>query len=240
MQQAEVDISSVLAVLESRRDDLRIAQELIEALPIPVFFKARDGRYLGVNRAWEDFFGVARSEMVGHAVRDLYPQAPEIAQRHVAMDEQLWKRPGTQSYEMRLPLPKGYAWRRFLLRCFGAKLGRAAAFARTSRVFHPWLLEIGDWCAISTNVQIYNLGPVKVGNHTVLSQDVYVCAGTHDYGKVSFGSEAALFHKAKMSSVLCGPGHIAQAHQPNEWVALDQLAQCEAFMRQLADVVCDA
>ena len=66
------------------------------------------------------------------------------------------------------------------------------------------------------------------------------CAGTHDYGKVSFGSEAALFHKAKMSSVLCGPGHIAQAHQPNEWVALDQLAQCEAFMRQLADVVCDA
>jgi len=107
MQQAEVDISSVLAVLESRRDDLRIAQELIEALPIPVFFKARDGRYLGVNRAWEDFFGVARSEMVGHAVRDLYPQAPEIAQRHVAMDEQLWKRPGTQSYEMRLPLPNG-------------------------------------------------------------------------------------------------------------------------------------
>jgi acetylornithine deacetylase len=66
------------------------------------------------------------------------------------------------------------------------------------------------------------------------------CAGTHDYGKVSFGSEAALFHRAAMSSILCGPGHIAQAHQPNEWVALDQLAQCEAFMRQLADLVCDA
>jgi two-component system, sensor histidine kinase and response regulator len=37
---------------------LRIAQQLIEVLPIPIFFKARDGRYLGVNKAWEDFFGV--------------------------------------------------------------------------------------------------------------------------------------------------------------------------------------
>src|SRR2546421_971656 len=107
MQQAEVDIASVLSVLESRRDDLHIAQELIEALPIPVFFKARDGRYLGVNRAWEDFFGVARSEMLGRDVRDLYRNAPDIAQRHMTMDEQLWKRPGTQSYEIRLPLPTG-------------------------------------------------------------------------------------------------------------------------------------
>jgi putative colanic acid biosynthesis acetyltransferase WcaF len=86
-----------------------------------------------------------------------------------------------QATLFRLPLPKGYAWRRLLLRCFGAKLGRAAAFARSTRVFHPWLLEVGDWCAISTGVTIYNLGPITVGHHTVISQDVYLCAGTHDY-----------------------------------------------------------
>ena len=57
-------------------------------------------------------------------------------------------------------------------------------------------------------------------------------------GKVSFGSEAALFHNAGMPAIICGPGHIAQAHQPNEWVALEQLAQCEAFMRRLGDRVC--
>jgi acetylornithine deacetylase len=34
--------------------------------------------------------------------------------------------------------------------------------------------------------------------------------------------------------VICGPGHIEQAHQPNEWVTLEQLAQCETFMRRLA------
>ena len=44
------------------------------------------------------------------------------------------------------------------------------------------------------------------------------CNGTHETGKVSFGSEASLFHNANIPAVLCGPGHIEQAHQPNEWV----------------------
>jgi acetylornithine deacetylase len=61
------------------------------------------------------------------------------------------------------------------------------------------------------------------------------CGGNDTCGKVSFGTEAALFHHAGMPAVICGPGHIAQAHQPNEWVTLDQLAQCEAFMRRLSE-----
>ena len=64
------------------------------------------------------------------------------------------------------------------------------------------------------------------------------CAGTQEFGKVSFGSEAALFHNANMPAIICGPGHIAQAHQPNEWISLEQLSLCEAFMRRLADHVC--
>ena len=56
--------------------------------------------------------------------------------------------------------------------------------------------------------------------------------------KVSFGTEAALFHQVGVPTIVCGPGHIAQAHQPNEWVTLEQLAWCERFMRRLADEVC--
>jgi len=66
------------------------------------------------------------------------------------------------------------------------------------------------------------------------------CNRTHGYGKVSFGSEASLFHGAAIPTIICGPGHIAQAHQPNEWVSVDQLARCETFMRRLADRVCAA
>jgi len=65
-------------------------------------------------------------------------------------------------------------------------------------------------------------------------------SGAHEFGKVSFGSEAALFHNAAIPTVICGPGHIAQAHQPNEWIALEQLELCDAFMRRLADRVCTA
>jgi PAS domain S-box-containing protein len=107
MEQAQGDIASVLAVLGSRREDLRVAQELIEVLPIPVFFKGRDGKYLGVNLAWEEFFGLSRWSIIGGRVHDLYPEAPAIAERHRVMDEELWSRPGKQSYEIPLTLRDG-------------------------------------------------------------------------------------------------------------------------------------
>jgi acetylornithine deacetylase len=54
-------------------------------------------------------------------------------------------------------------------------------------------------------------------------------------GKVSYGTEGGLFQKMGVPTVICGPGDIAEAHRPNEFVALDQLAQCEAFMNRILD-----
>jgi acetylornithine deacetylase len=54
-------------------------------------------------------------------------------------------------------------------------------------------------------------------------------------GKVSYGTEAGLFQKMGVPTVICGPGDIAEAHRPNEFVALDQLAQCEAFMNRILE-----
>lgn len=61
------------------------------------------------------------------------------------------------------------------------------------------------------------------------------CSGSTSTGKVSYSTEAGLFHDASMPAVICGPGHIAQAHQPNEWISLEQLGQCESFMQRLTD-----
>ena len=63
----------------------------------------------------------------------------------------------------------------------------------------------------------------------------HACNATQEVGKVPFGTEASLFHGASIPTIICGPGHIAQAHQPNEWVSLDQIARCEAFMQRLVD-----
>jgi acetylornithine deacetylase len=57
-------------------------------------------------------------------------------------------------------------------------------------------------------------------------------------GRVSYGTEASLFFNADIPTVICGPGHIDQAHQPNEWCEVSQLAACEAFFERLADHVC--
>jgi acetylornithine deacetylase len=51
---------------------------------------------------------------------------------------------------------------------------------------------------------------------------------------VAFGTEAGIFKTAGIPTVVCGPGSINQAHQPDEYVSLEQLARCEAFMRGLA------
>ena len=61
-----------------------------------------------------------------------------------------------------------------------------------------------------------------------------VLAGTQATTRVAFGTEAGLFQRAGMSTVICGPGSIGQAHQPDEFVSLAQLAQCEAFVARLA------
>jgi acetylornithine deacetylase len=51
----------------------------------------------------------------------------------------------------------------------------------------------------------------------------------------AFASEAGQFQGAGISAVLCGPGDIAQAHQPDEFIALEQIAACETFLRKMAD-----
>ena len=60
-------------------------------------------------------------------------------------------------------------------------------------------------------------------------------SGNSVVGKVSYGTEAGLFQQMGVPTVICGPGDIAQAHRPNEFVALEQLAQCEAFMERLLE-----
>src|SRR5258706_2538097 len=87
---------------EQTATPLDAAFKLVDSLPVPVFFKSRDGRYLGVNRAWEEFFGMRGDAFIGKSVADLYPQDLGIAERHAAMDRELYAHPGRQSYEIKV------------------------------------------------------------------------------------------------------------------------------------------
>lgn len=64
-------------------------------------------------------------------------------------------------------------------------------------------------------------------------------AERNDHGKVAFGTEAGLFQGgAGIPTVVCGPGDVEQAHKPNEFVTLEQVAKCERFFERLMDHVC--
>jgi putative colanic acid biosynthesis acetyltransferase WcaF len=71
--------------------------------------------------------------------------------------------------------------RTLLLRLFGAESDLHVLIARSVTVELPWALSVGRYSTIGPRVRLYNLGGLEIGHHSMLSQDVYVCGGTHDY-----------------------------------------------------------
>jgi acetylornithine deacetylase len=115
------------------------------------------------------------------------------------------------------------------------------AFFADVRAYAESLLPEMRKVAADTWIEFDHLSTLPgfdTGGDSAIAALGHHCNGAHDHGKVSFGTEASLFHNAGIPTIICGPGHIAQAHQPNEWVDVEQLARCEAFMRRLADRVC--
>jgi putative colanic acid biosynthesis acetyltransferase WcaF len=83
-----------------------------------------------------------------------------------------------------------YGWRRWLLRCFGAKVGRGVLLRPTVSVTFPWKVEIGDYAWIGDDAVLYSLGPISIGRNAVVSQKSYLCTGTHDARSPAFDIEA--------------------------------------------------
>ncbi|WP_256003320.1 WcaF family extracellular polysaccharide biosynthesis acetyltransferase [Pedobacter deserti] len=76
-----------------------------------------------------------------------------------------------------------HKWRAFLLTIFGAKVGRGAHIYPKAIIWAPWNLEIGDEAGVANGVDLYSQGKIKLGHRSIISQRVFLCAGTHDYTK---------------------------------------------------------
>lgn len=76
--------------------------------------------------------------------------------------------------------PPLHGWRRFVLRAFGAKVGRGARVYASVRIWHPGNLAIGDGALIGPRVRCYNQGRITIGADAVVSQDASLCASSHD------------------------------------------------------------
>lgn len=96
-----------------------------------------------------------------------------------------------QAVAFPLTLHATHAPRRFLLRLFGAKVGRAVVIRPTARFTYPWKIAIGDHSWIGDDVVFYSLDTITVGSHCVISQKSYLCCGSHRTDDRAFGLQTA-------------------------------------------------
>jgi len=79
-----------------------------------------------------------------------------------------------------------YGWRRFLLRLFGAKVGKGVLLRPSVTVTYPWKVTLEDWSWVGDYVTLYSLGEIFIGESAVVSQHAYLCTGAHDYVRPTF------------------------------------------------------
>jgi putative colanic acid biosynthesis acetyltransferase WcaF len=84
------------------------------------------------------------------------------------------------------------AWRRIrvlrpgLLRLFGARVAWRTQLSGSLRVYFPWQLSVGSNTFVGPDVTFYNLGMLTIGQRVVISQNAYLCGGTHDYTRPTY------------------------------------------------------
>jgi putative colanic acid biosynthesis acetyltransferase WcaF len=83
-----------------------------------------------------------------------------------------------------------YGFRRWLLRRFGAQIGEGVIIRPTATLTYPWRVKIGDHSWIGDDVVLYSFAEIVIGKDVVISQNSYLCAGTHDYRSRDFAIQA--------------------------------------------------
>ncbi|WP_339860285.1 acetylornithine deacetylase [Thalassospira alkalitolerans] len=101
----------------------------------------------------------------------------------------------------------------------------------------PQMREIYDDVGVDIEV-VSDMPGLATGDDEEVTKLVMELTGANTTGKVSFGTEAGVFSAmGDIPTVVCGPGSIEQAHKPDEFIELDQLARCEKFLDKLLAVL---
>ncbi|MBS8228121.1 WcaF family extracellular polysaccharide biosynthesis acetyltransferase [Vannielia litorea] len=111
-------------------------------------------------------------------------QVPPGFRGRSALVVQLWWI--VQATLIRLSPQPLYGWRAFWWRAFGARVGKGVKIRPSARVTYPWKVTIGDHCWIGDRAELYSLETIKIGSDVCISQDAYICTGSHDMTRRDF------------------------------------------------------
>lgn len=91
------DITERKHAEEMLYDQLYFSQQLLDAVPIPVFYKDVQEKYLGCNAAFTSFLGLSKEQIMGKTTEEVFPR--DLADIYHESDMALFSRPGHQTYE---------------------------------------------------------------------------------------------------------------------------------------------
>lgn len=91
------DVTERKRAEDAIRQQLIFQQTMIDTIPSPIFYKDREGRYLGCNTSFESFIGLQKADIIGKTVYEVAPR--ELADRYQEADQSLFQKPGVQCYE---------------------------------------------------------------------------------------------------------------------------------------------
>ncbi|HET6605077.1 MAG TPA: acetylornithine deacetylase [Rhodopila sp.] len=103
-----------------------------------------------------------------------------------------------------------------------------------AETIEPAMKAVDPACGFSYAIELQMPGMYLPAGHE-LATAVKQVAGSNSAGKVAYGTEGGFYEEAGIPTIICGPGDIAQAHQPDEWIAEDQLVLCDRFIRRMAE-----
>ena len=106
--------------------------------------------------------------------------------------------------------------------------------AHVAAAIEPAMRAVDPSCGFSYEV-IDTIPGLALPERDPLVAMVQQASGSNSVGAVSYGTEGGLYEQADIPTIVCGPGAIAQAHQPDEWIAASQLLACDAFIDRLAE-----
>ena len=104
-ERLETEIIARKRADEASRENSVFLSTLLNTIPVPVFYKDTEGRYIGVNKSFEEFYGQTQQEWAGKSVFEISPR--QLAEVHHAKDLELLQHSGSQVYESQVKDVRG-------------------------------------------------------------------------------------------------------------------------------------
>lgn len=124
-------------------------------------------------------------EWRGHAIPSAHGLSNKLARAAWQIVYVLFFRPSPRTLHL---------WRRWVLRLFGARIGKGCVIHSSAIIWAPWNLTMGDFSAVGPGVDIYNVAQIKIGPYAVISQRATICTASHDYRRLDLPLTSSSIH----------------------------------------------